>query len=86
MMVYYISRQRQLFQIFTQSIDAIDVTSVTLSRISVSMQFMSQENFECPLIHWSIGSLVPWFITTIGLLVHGTIGPMDHWSIGPLFY
>ena len=34
MMVYYISRQRQLFQIFTQSIDAIDVTSVTLSRLN----------------------------------------------------
>ena len=33
MMVYYIyiSAQRQLFQIFTQSIDAIDVKSVTLS-------------------------------------------------------
>ena len=29
-MVYYISAQRQLFQIFTQSIDSIDVTSVTL--------------------------------------------------------
>ena len=34
MMVYYMSRQRQLFQIFTQSIDAIDVTSITLSRLN----------------------------------------------------
>ena len=34
MMVYYISAQRQLFQIFTQTIDAIDVTSVTLSRLN----------------------------------------------------
>ena len=33
-MVYYISAQRQLFQIFTRSIDAIDVTSVTLSRLN----------------------------------------------------
>ena len=31
MMVLYISIQRPLFQIFTQSLDAIDVTSVTLS-------------------------------------------------------
>ena len=30
----YIYPQRQLFQIFTQSIDAIDVTSVTLSRLN----------------------------------------------------
>ena len=35
MMVYYISaRRRQLFQIFTQSLDAIDVTSVTLKRLN----------------------------------------------------
>ena len=34
MMVYYISAALQLFQIFTQSIDAIDVTSVTLSRLN----------------------------------------------------
>ena len=36
MMVYYIYIYlyiRPLFQIFTQSIDAIDVTSVTLSRL-----------------------------------------------------
>ena len=33
-MVYYISGQRQLFQIFTQSLDAIDVTSVTLKRFN----------------------------------------------------
>ena len=32
MMVYYISAQ--LFQIFTQSLDAIDITSVTLSRLN----------------------------------------------------
>ena len=30
----YIYPQRQLFQIFTQSIDAIDVSSVTLSRLN----------------------------------------------------
>ena len=30
----YIRAARQLFQIFTQSIDAIDVTSVTLSRLN----------------------------------------------------
>ena len=34
MLVYYISRQRQLFQIFTQSLDAIDVRSVTLSPLN----------------------------------------------------
>ena len=36
MMVYYISihPQQPLFQILTQSIDAIDVTSVTLSRLN----------------------------------------------------
>ena len=35
MMVYYISRQRQqLFQIFTQSIGVIEVTSVTRSRLN----------------------------------------------------
>ena len=34
MMVYYISKARQLFQIFTQSIDSIDVTSVTLSHLN----------------------------------------------------
>ena len=34
MMVYYISAARQLFQIFTQSLDAIDVTSVTLKRLN----------------------------------------------------
>ena len=34
MMVYYISGQRQLFQIFTQSLDTIDVTSVTLSPLN----------------------------------------------------
>ena len=34
MMVYYISAARQLFQIFTQSLVAIDVTSVTLSRLN----------------------------------------------------
>ena len=33
-MVYYISAQRQLFQIFTQSLDAIDVTSVTPSPLN----------------------------------------------------
>ena len=33
MMVYYISAA-QLFQIFIQSHDAIDVTSVTLSRLN----------------------------------------------------
>ena len=33
MMVYYIS-EAATFQIFTQSIDAIDVTSVTLSRLN----------------------------------------------------
>ena len=33
MMVYYISIN-PLFQIFTQSLDAIDVTSVTLSRLN----------------------------------------------------
>ena len=33
-MVYYISAAAQLFQIFTQSLDAIDVTSVTLSRLN----------------------------------------------------
>ena len=37
-MVYYISAAAaaQLFQIFTQSIDAIDVTSVTLSHSKVA--------------------------------------------------
>ena len=30
----YIRQQQQLFQILTQSIDAIDVTSVTLSRLN----------------------------------------------------
>ena len=40
MMVYYISAQRQLFQIFTQSIDSIDVTSVD---VTVSMQWISQD-------------------------------------------
>ena len=30
----YICAQRQLFQIFSQSLDAIDVTSVTLSRLN----------------------------------------------------
>ena len=34
MMVYYISGSGNFFQIFTQSIDAIDVTSVTLSRLN----------------------------------------------------
>ena len=34
MMVYYISAATQLFQIFTQSHDAIDVTSVTLRRLN----------------------------------------------------
>ena len=35
MMVYYISIcPNPLFQIFTQSLDAIDVTSVTLSRLN----------------------------------------------------
>ena len=34
MMVYYISAALQLLLIFTQSIDAIDVTSVTLSRLN----------------------------------------------------
>ena len=34
MMVYYISAAAQLFQIFTQSLDAIDVISVTLSRLN----------------------------------------------------
>ena len=32
MMVYYISNP--IFQMFTQSLDAIDVTSVTLSRLN----------------------------------------------------
>ena len=39
----YIYPQRQLFQIFTQSIDAIAVTSVTLSHLTVSMQLISQD-------------------------------------------
>ena len=45
MMVYYIYiYPRQLFQIFTQSIDAIDVTSVTPSRLnSIIMHLMSQD-------------------------------------------
>ena len=32
--IYPRQQQRQLFQIFTQSIDAINVTKVTLSRLS----------------------------------------------------
>ena len=34
MMVYYISGSNPLFQIFTQSLEAIDVTSVTLKRLN----------------------------------------------------
>ena len=34
MMCYYISSRQPLFEIFTQSIDAIDVKSVTLSRLN----------------------------------------------------
>ena len=33
-LVYIQWRQRPLFEIFTQSLDAIDVTSVTLSRLN----------------------------------------------------
>ena len=41
MMVYYISAARQLFQIFTQSLDAIDVTSVTLKRLNSIFFFVN---------------------------------------------
>ena len=48
MMVYYIYIQRPLFQIFTQSIDAIDVTSVTLSRFnSINVIDVTRVTREC---------------------------------------
>ena len=42
----YIRQRQQLFQIFTQSIDVIDVTRVTQSQLNstVSMQLMSHES------------------------------------------
>ena len=42
----YIRPQRQLFQIFTQSIDAIDVASVTLSRLN-SINAIDVKRVEC---------------------------------------
>ena len=58
MMVYYISIQRPLFQIFTQSPDAMDVTSVTLSRLN-NLQMLKCSNtpmFKCSnnrIFKWS---------------------------------
>ena len=83
MMVYYISRP--LFQIFTQSIDAIDVISVTLSCLNSIKEFLVHWSID-PLVHWSIGPVVhdPLVHLSIGPLVRWSIGPLDYWSIGPL--
>ena len=42
-LLYSIHPQHPLFQILTQSIDAIDVTSVTLSRLNSINAMMSQD-------------------------------------------
>ena len=58
-------QQWQLFQIFTQSLDAIDVTSVTLSRLySINAIDVTRVTRECRMlnVYWSIGPLVRWSI------------------------
>ena len=47
----YVYIRNPLFLIFTQSIEAIDVTSVTLSR---------SNSIHWSMLHWSIGPLVQW--------------------------
>ena len=81
-MCYYISSRQPLFEIFTQSIDAIDVKSVTLSR-SNSINAIDVTWVTYPLVHWFIGPLVHW---SIGPLVHWSIGLLVQWSIDPLVH
>ena len=68
----YIYISGHFFHIFTQSIAAIDVTTVTLSRCN-SINAIDVTRWR--LVHWSSGPLAHW-----------SIGPLVHWFIGPLLF
>ena len=96
----YIYICRQLFQIFTQSVDAIDVTSVTKSRLNsinaihvtrcklmlIECWMLNAPMFQCSNLPMFQCFNVPIFQCFIGPLVHWFIGPLVHWSIGPLVH
>merc|ERR1712192_196068 len=100
MMVYYmyIHPSRPLFQIFTQSIDSINVTSVTLSRLNISNAIDVLGIYLGYL--WDIFGISWGYVRDIfgisweylgiswGYLgdILGTIGPFVHWPIGPLVH
>ena len=83
---------RPLFQIFTQSLDAIDVTSVTLSRLNsinvidvtrcwLNVECSNVPMFQCSNVPVFQCSNVPLFQWSNVLMFHWSIGPLDHWSI-----
>ena len=84
-MVYYISARRQLFQIFTQSLDAIDVTSVTLKRLnSINADDVTRYLGDILGIFWEyLGDILGISLRYLWDIL-GTIGPFLHWSIGRL--
>ena len=103
MMVYYIyiSAQRQLFQIFTQSMDAIDVTSVTLSRINsinaidvtrCKLMLIESKMFQCfndPIFNSSTVQIFQLSNVPMCFSFHRVARfscPLVHWSIGPLVH
>ena len=95
MMVYYIyiRAQRQLFQIFTQPIHAIDAKSVTLSRLksinTIGVELYFWDIFEislgyfCNILGISFGISFSWgYLWDILGIFWGYLG--DHVFIGPL--
>ena len=87
MMVYY---TRTTFWIFTQSIaiDAIDVTSVTLSRLK-SINAFDVTRCKFMLIWCSNDPMFQCVFLFIGsqeFIIHWSIDSLDHWSNGPLVY
>ena len=66
MMVYYLYI-RPLFQIFTQSLDAIDVTSVTLSRLN-SINAIDVTRYLGDIFGISLGYLWDIFGISLGYL------------------
>ena len=90
-----------LSQIFTQSIDAIDVTSVTLSCLNsinaidvtrCKLMLIECRMFQCSNVPMFQCSNVPMFqcvflfIGSKEFLVHWSIGLLVHWTIGPLVH
>ena len=53
--------------------------------LEISWEYLG-DIFGISWVHWFIGPLVHWSLTTIGLLDHKSIGPLVHYSISPLVH